>query len=126
MRVLYTPAVRNLSFLLTLVTLAGCAGGYDSNNDSVADDLGSVLDVDSNGDPDLYDINRDGMLDGIGVDTDGDSIADALAMDLNKDGFYEAISTGKDPMTGQDQITRSQLVPLPAPVYSVGQNPQQP
>lgn len=126
MRVTYAPAVRNFSFLVVLVALTGCAGGYDSNNDNVADDLGEVLDVDKDGDPDLYDINRDGTLDGIGVDTNGDSIADAIAIDADKDGLYEAISRGVDPMTGQDMITRSQLVPLPAPVYAVGQNPQQP
>jgi hypothetical protein len=126
MRVLLTPSVRYFSSLLVLAAMTGCAGGYDSNDDKVADDLGNVLDVDGDGDPDMHDIDLDGTLDGIGVDINGDSIADAIAVDADDDGFFEAISTGKDQMTGQDQITRSQLVPLPAPVYPVGQNPKQP
>jgi hypothetical protein len=103
--------------------LVACDGGYDSNNDRLADDLGTFIDADGNGDPDQYDMNRDGTFDGIGVDTNSDSIADALAVDSDSDGFYESISN-KDP-AGADQVIRSQLVPLPAPVYAVGQNPTQ-
>jgi hypothetical protein len=125
MRGFNVPSLRHLLLALVLASAWGCDGGYDSNNDGVADDLGAVLDADGNGEPDLYDLDRDGNLDGIGVDTNGDAVADAIALDEDQDGFYEAIAV-KDQLTGQDKITRSQLVPLPAPVYPVGQNPSQP
>jgi hypothetical protein len=105
---------------LALLSLAACDGGYDTNHDGVADDLGSAVDFDHDGDWDLFDIDRDGTLDGIGVDTDGDGIPDAIAVDADKDRFYESIDVGNG------QVTRSQLVPLPAPVYPIGQNPKQP
>lgn len=107
--------------LVLLLSLAACDGGYDTNGDGVADDLGSALDADQDGEWDQFDIDRDGKFDGVGVDTNGDGFADSIAVDSDNDGFFESVSAG----TGS-QPKRSQLVPLPAPVYAVGQNPKQP
>jgi|GEM_PF-5092941 len=116
------PIRRFLCFgaCLPFLLLTACDGGYDTNHDGIADDLGTAVDFDRNGDWDEFDIDRDGVLDGVGVDTNGDGVPDAIAVDVDKDRFFEAIDLG----TGE--LVRSQLVPLPAPVYAIGQDPKQP
>jgi hypothetical protein len=94
---------QRFSFLVcAFALLAACgpskeAPGLDNNDDKVADDLGSLVDVDpKDGFADRVDINKDGKPDGLGVDTDEDGKADALALDTDCDGLYESLDTSGD------------------------------
>ncbi|HEY6079929.1 MAG TPA: hypothetical protein VIW29_14045, partial [Polyangiaceae bacterium] len=68
----------------------------DRNDDTLADDLGTFVDVDGNGAADDIDINGDGQLDGPGVDTDDDGRLDALALDTDCDGVFDSLDTTGD------------------------------
>lgn len=88
-------------FSCAFLLLSACGSsagstGPDKNHDNVADDLGSVVDNDHDGEADLIDINHDGKPDGYGIDTDHDGKADALALDTDCDGFFESDDTNGD------------------------------
>lgn len=68
----------------------------DQNGDGVADDLGTSVDVDGDGEPDVADCNMDGVADGIGVDVDNDNILDAVGIDSDGDGLVDALDTNCD------------------------------
>src|SRR3954468_23378178 len=95
-------ALRPQRYPLLLCALAlgpACSGtsqkptGVDRNQDNVADDLGDLVDKNSDGVPDGIDINNDGTIDGIGLDTNHDGKADALALDTDCDGIFDSIDT---------------------------------
>jgi hypothetical protein len=96
---------QRFSFLLCAFTLLPACGsstskdlpGLDNNHDTVADDLGTLIDANpKDGFADTIDINHDGKADGPGVDTNGDGKVDALALDTDCDGFYESVDTNGD------------------------------
>lgn len=89
---------RRLSFVsaLTLAACSSSSGGFDANNDKVADGLGSLVDSDGDGFADSIDIDGDGLPDGLGIDTNGDGMVDGLLLDTDCDGIYESVSKNKD------------------------------
>jgi hypothetical protein len=91
------------SFLVCAFALLSACGSsskdlpaLDKNHDTVADDLGTLVDANQDGVADGIDINHDGTLDGPGVDTNKDGKVDALALDTDCDGFYESTDTTGD------------------------------
>jgi hypothetical protein len=96
---------QRFSFLVCALALgSACSGsspkdlpGLDNNHDSVADDLGKLIDSSpKDGSADPIDINGDGKTDGPGIDTDGDGQVDGLALDTDCDGFFESVDTNGD------------------------------
>jgi hypothetical protein len=96
---------QRFSFLVCAVALGSACGStssndrpaLDGNHDTVADDLGSLVDANpKDGLADGIDINQDGKIDGPGVDTDDDGKVDSLALDTDCDGFYESVDTDGD------------------------------
>lgn len=95
------------------------APGLDNNKDSVADDLGTLVDANKDGIADEIDINHDGKPDGPGLDTNSDGKADALALDTDCDGFYESADTDGD---GEPNLRTSRQA-APAVVPGCKYNP---
>ena len=95
---LLIPAVALAPFVLTIACGGESKGApaLDSDNNHVADGLGSLVDANRDGVADSIDINGDGKADGTGIDTNGDGKADALALDLDCDGIYDSLDTNGD------------------------------
>lgn len=105
--------LRRLSFASVFGLVAcGSVAQFDGNGDSVADDLGKLVDLNKDGVADSIDINHDGIMDGPGLDTNGDGVADALALDTDCDGYYESADTSGDKTPN---LTSRKSPPLPAP-----------
>ena len=77
---------RSFFALLPGLLLFACSASddveFDANGDTIADDLGRVLDLNGDKVVDQIDIDQDGTLDGMGVDRDDDSMLDALVLDI--------------------------------------------
>ncbi len=96
-RILLASLVPSASLLLAIACSSPSRSpGLDKNRDNVADDLGDVVDADSDNVADGIDINNDGKIDGPGVDRDGDGRADALALDTDCDGVFDSLDTNGD------------------------------
>jgi hypothetical protein len=123
-------ALRSQRFSVLVCALAlvsACSGssskdpqGLDTNQDTVADDLGTLIDANpKDGVADEIDINHDGQTDGPGVDTNGDGKVDGLALDTDCDSFYESVDTTGD---GMPDLRTSRQEP-PAVVPGCKYNP---
>gem|GEM_PF-452169 len=109
----FIPALVIAPFVLTFAcggeSSGGGGAGLDKDNNKLADDLGSYVDANKDGNADLIDINRDNKLDGFAVDRSGKGTADALALDMDCDGIYDSLDTSGDGLpdwkTGLKTIT---------------------
>jgi hypothetical protein len=121
------PRSQRFSFLVCALAFVPACGsstkdrpGLDSNRDSVADDLGTLVDTTpKDGVADEIDINGDGRTDGPGVDTNDDGKVDGLALDTDCDDFYESVDKTGD---GLPDIRTSRQDP-PATVPGCKYNP---
>ena len=95
------------------------APGLDNDHNKVADDLGTLIDVDNVPGADSIDINHDGKPDGPGIDTNHDGKVDGLLLDTDCDGFYESVDTNGD---GEPDL-RTSRQPAPAVVPGCKYNP---